>query len=109
VGDKKYGAKGNPIRRLGLHAFALSFIHPVSGKRISLESPIPKAFIDLAKSDYSAYKFFLFAFLLALRLIAFIVGNRRPKIICERGKRGVSYSPWDEVVFWFWIAFETEE
>jgi RluA family pseudouridine synthase len=53
VGDKKYGARGNPIRRLGLHAFELSFTHPVSGKRIRLESPIPKAFIEFGKrSDY---------------------------------------------------------
>ncbi len=44
VGDKKYGATGNPIRRLALHAFALSFTHPVSRQRIKLESPVPGVF-----------------------------------------------------------------
>jgi 23S rRNA pseudouridine1911/1915/1917 synthase len=51
IGDKKYGATGNPIRRLALHAFALSFTHPVSGKRIRLESPVPKIFIVFGKRD----------------------------------------------------------
>lgn len=51
VGDRKYGATGNPICRLGLHAFALSFTHPVSGKRIRLESPIPKAFMEFGKKS----------------------------------------------------------
>ncbi len=45
AGDRKYGAAGNPIRRLALHAVALSFIHPVSGKRVQLESPLPEAFL----------------------------------------------------------------
>lgn len=45
AGDRKYGAVGNPIRRLALHAVALSFIHPVSGKRVELESRLPEAFL----------------------------------------------------------------
>jgi 23S rRNA pseudouridine1911/1915/1917 synthase len=44
AGDRKYGAAGNPIRRLALHAVGLSFIHPVSGERIKLESPLPTEF-----------------------------------------------------------------
>jgi len=44
AGDRKYGATENAIRRLGLHAFSLSFAHPISGKRIKLECPIPKIF-----------------------------------------------------------------
>src|SRR5699024_8930146 len=32
IGDKKYGAKTNAIRRLGLHAQTLSFIHPTTGE-----------------------------------------------------------------------------
>jgi len=47
VGDKKYGATGSPIHRLALHAVSLSFTHPVSGKRIRLESPIPRIFLKL--------------------------------------------------------------
>ncbi len=49
VGDKKYGATSNPIRRLGLHAFSLTFTHPVTGERISLEAPIPAAFTRMDK------------------------------------------------------------
>jgi 23S rRNA pseudouridine1911/1915/1917 synthase len=51
VGDKKYGAIGNPIRRLGLHAFSLSFTHPVTGERIHLEAPVPAAFTRMDKMD----------------------------------------------------------
>lgn len=47
VGDKKYGAQGNPIKRLGLHAYFLSFRHPITGKKMSFESPAPKAFYRL--------------------------------------------------------------
>lgn len=41
VGDKRYGAKGNPIGRLGLHAFGLSFKHPTTKKVMRFEAPIP--------------------------------------------------------------------
>ena len=44
VGDRKYGATGNPIGRLGLHAGVLEFIHPVSGKVMRFESKIPAKF-----------------------------------------------------------------
>ncbi len=49
VGDKKYGATSNPIRRLGLHAFSLSFTHPVTGERTKLEAPVPAAFTRMNK------------------------------------------------------------
>lgn len=44
VGDKKYGAKTNLIKRLGLHAFFFAFDHPVTGERIELRSEMPKSF-----------------------------------------------------------------
>lgn len=44
VGDKRYGAKGNPIGRLGLHAFGLSFKHPVTKKIMRFEAPMPRKF-----------------------------------------------------------------
>lgn len=44
AGDKKYGAKSNPIGRLALHADRLFFIHPVTGKEIRLKSPLPGRF-----------------------------------------------------------------
>ncbi len=39
VGDRAYGAK--PDRRLYLHAWRLTVKHPVSGKLLSLEAPLP--------------------------------------------------------------------
>lgn len=45
VGDKKYGAKTNPFRRIGLHAHALSFTHPVTKEQLRFESDIPKPFL----------------------------------------------------------------
>jgi 23S rRNA pseudouridine1911/1915/1917 synthase len=39
AGDKKYGAKTNPLGRLALHAEALSFYHPVSGELLEFLSP----------------------------------------------------------------------
>lgn len=41
VGDKKYRAKTNPVKRLCLHANMLEFIHPVTKKLIHLETPLP--------------------------------------------------------------------
>lgn len=49
VGDKKYGAKSNPIKRLCLHANILEFVHPVSKKIIHIESETPKEFLELIK------------------------------------------------------------
>ena len=47
VGDKTYGASANPLNRLGLHAMFMAFTHPLSKKRIVLESPTPKTFLTL--------------------------------------------------------------
>ncbi len=44
VGDKKYGATQDPIGRLGLHAWILCFIHPVSEKEMYFETEIPSGF-----------------------------------------------------------------
>jgi 23S rRNA pseudouridine1911/1915/1917 synthase len=46
VGDKKYGASGDPIGRLALHACSLSFTHPVTRQRMRLESPVPATFFS---------------------------------------------------------------
>jgi 23S rRNA pseudouridine1911/1915/1917 synthase len=42
VGDKKYGGSKSPIGRVGLHAYQLEFIHPITKKLISLEAAIPE-------------------------------------------------------------------
>ena len=44
VGDAKYGSKNDPMRRLGLHAYMLCFTHPVTGKRLRFETPVPACF-----------------------------------------------------------------
>lgn len=49
VGDKKYGATVSPLKRLGLHAQQLSFVHPLSRKKIFFESKIPEIFMQLFK------------------------------------------------------------
>lgn len=43
VGDRKYGARTRPIKRLGLHAHAIAFKHPGTGKKVRFESPVPKS------------------------------------------------------------------
>lgn len=45
VGDKKYGSKTNPIRRIGLHAMVLAFTHPKTGELFSFETSIPGKFM----------------------------------------------------------------
>ena len=44
IGDGKYGAKTNPIGRLGLHALNIKFYHPITHKILSFESPLPDVF-----------------------------------------------------------------
>lgn len=47
VGDKKYGAKTDPLKRLGLHAYKLEFKHPFSDKVMCFEAQVPKSFTSL--------------------------------------------------------------
>ncbi|MDD2203277.1 MAG: RluA family pseudouridine synthase [Bacilli bacterium] len=47
VGDKKYGSKLDPLKRLGLHANILEFKHPLSKKIMHFEAPIPEEFKSL--------------------------------------------------------------
>ena len=44
VGDKRYGAIENPMKRLGLHAYKLSFNHPFTDLPMSFTAPLPGAF-----------------------------------------------------------------
>jgi 23S rRNA pseudouridine1911/1915/1917 synthase len=43
VGDRAYGSRRDPLRRLGLHATRLAFVHP-GGGRVVFESPPPPGF-----------------------------------------------------------------
>jgi RluA family pseudouridine synthase len=47
VGDKKYGKAGDGYNCLALHAKSLSCTHPVSGKPLFFETPIPEYFTRL--------------------------------------------------------------
>jgi 23S rRNA pseudouridine1911/1915/1917 synthase len=47
IGDEKYGAKHNPIGRLGLHAWVLAFTHPVNKEEMRFETDIPTKFSGL--------------------------------------------------------------
>ena len=50
VGDRRYSAKDNPLRRLCLHAWAIEFVHPFTKKKLALHSPLPKSFLVLGAS-----------------------------------------------------------
>jgi 23S rRNA pseudouridine1911/1915/1917 synthase len=50
VGDKKYGAQSNPLKRLCLHAHLLAFQHPFTKKKLRFESPVPEGFYRLVPS-----------------------------------------------------------
>ena len=49
TGDKKYGAKLNPIGQMGLHARVLAFKHPKTGKAMRFDTPIPGKFLKVFK------------------------------------------------------------
>jgi 23S rRNA pseudouridine1911/1915/1917 synthase len=44
AGDRKYGAQTDPLRRLALHAGILEFPHPLTGKLLHFETPVPPQF-----------------------------------------------------------------
>ena len=44
VGDRKYGNDDDSIKRLALHAYLLCFRHPVTGKILRFETPVPYSF-----------------------------------------------------------------
>jgi RluA family pseudouridine synthase len=50
AGDKKYGARTNPLKRLGLHASALELVNPLTKRVLALRSPVPPSFERLLKS-----------------------------------------------------------
>jgi 23S rRNA pseudouridine1911/1915/1917 synthase len=51
VGDRKYGASNDFIRRIRLHAYSLSFPHPLNGKTMTILSPMPEGFLILKAKD----------------------------------------------------------
>jgi len=56
AGDKKYGAKTNPVGQMGLHARVLSFKHPMTGKVMRFDTPIPMKFQKLFRLTFNTDK-----------------------------------------------------
>lgn len=51
LGDDKYGEPANPIKRLALHAYELSFVHPLSGKLYKFNAKMPESFSNLVSAN----------------------------------------------------------
>lgn len=51
AGDVKYGAETNPARRLMLHNYRLTFVHPVSGETMRFTLPMPSVFRKLTQPE----------------------------------------------------------
>ena len=47
IGDKKYGSKKNPLKRMALVANTLVFSHPKTNKKMKIDIDIPKSIINL--------------------------------------------------------------
>jgi 23S rRNA pseudouridine1911/1915/1917 synthase len=55
VGDRKYGASKDFIRRIRLHSYSFFLSHPVTGQALLITSSIPKGFLSL-KDRNERYK-----------------------------------------------------
>ena len=51
VGDEKYGKKNDLIKRIALHSYKISFIHPVSKNRVEFSAPLPDDFLFLTNGN----------------------------------------------------------
>lgn len=49
IGDKKYGAKTNPIKRLGLHAYRLRVQNPLTKKQMEFVASVPPKLRKISK------------------------------------------------------------
>ncbi|MBN2165963.1 MAG: RNA pseudouridine synthase [Marinilabiliaceae bacterium] len=49
AGDKIYGKANNELKRLALHSFSLTIIHPYSKKKMTFTTPVPAYFKTLVK------------------------------------------------------------
>ena len=47
VGDDKYGCTKNPLKRLGLHASKLVFVHPTKKEEVCISASVPASFRTL--------------------------------------------------------------
>ncbi len=51
AGDRRYGSRTDPAGRLALHACHLAFRHPVSGRRMVFQTPLPQFVDRILKED----------------------------------------------------------
>lgn len=49
IGDKKYGAITNPLKRMGLHSHIFAFVHPDTKVKYEFKAPIPEEFKKIFK------------------------------------------------------------
>ena len=54
IGDKKYGSRTNPIKRLGLHAYKLKIT--IENQQYEFESKLPDSFTPYCKKEWSWIK-----------------------------------------------------
>lgn len=47
IGDDKCGEPADPLHRLGLHAYELAFVNPLTHKEYDIKSPMPESFKKL--------------------------------------------------------------
>jgi 23S rRNA pseudouridine1911/1915/1917 synthase len=50
AGDKSYGAETNPIGKLGVHLFSIEFVHPKTGKEMTVKTQVPYNFNAVVKN-----------------------------------------------------------
>ena len=55
IGDDKYGEPTDPLKRLGLHAYKLTFTNPLNGKEYDFVAPMPIEFKKLVFSDNAKF------------------------------------------------------
>lgn len=46
IGDRKYGSRRAFSAGIALHAKSLAFDHPVGGRRVELDAPLPKSWLE---------------------------------------------------------------
>ncbi|HZJ87049.1 MAG TPA: RluA family pseudouridine synthase [Erysipelothrix sp.] len=49
IGDRKYNASTNPLKRMGLHAYRLEIKNPNTNKTYKFEAPLPRNFVRFSR------------------------------------------------------------
>jgi 23S rRNA pseudouridine1911/1915/1917 synthase len=49
IGERQYAKAGNSFPRQALHAYRLSFAHPVDGRQLTFEAPLPQDLVELRR------------------------------------------------------------